>query len=108
MDKFEIVNILADSKLFDVRDVHYKSEKDFVKYGTSFEAITPEKYEMVTCNNLEFKAKRIIEEFGRICFIYNGTQVDVAIEDIDTLSVRDIRYRLDDGTEECTIEVYHF
>lgn len=72
---------------YTVRDVEYKTAEDKAKYGLSFEAITSKDFEFITVNGLTLKAKRIIEEFSYILFIYNGQQVTIKPADIETLEI---------------------
>lgn len=83
----EVVTELKNSNKFDVRDVEYKAEEDKAKYGTSFEALANKDFYFVKVNDVTFKAKRIIEEYGLILFIYNGNQVEVEPSKIMSLVI---------------------
>ena len=83
----EVVTELKKSNKFDVRDVEYKAEEDKAKYGKSFEALAKKDFNFVKVNDVTFKAKRIIEEYGLILFIYNGNQVEVEPSKIMSLII---------------------
>ena len=83
----EVVTELKNSNKFDVRDVEYKAEEDKAKYGKSFEALANKDFNFVKVNDVTFKAKRIIEEYGLILFIYNGNQVEVEPSKIMSLVI---------------------
>lgn len=84
----EVVTELKKSNKFDVRDVEYKAEEDKAKYGKSFEALATDKdFNFIKVNDVTFKAKRIIEEYGLILFIYNGNQVEVEPSKIMSLVI---------------------
>ena len=82
----EITKILKD-KGFEVFSIKYITREDQEKYGESFDAECENEFKFVKVNKGEFKAKRIIEEYGSIVFIYNGEQVSFKKEDIDTFEV---------------------
>lgn len=87
MDIDKIKNNLNESGKFKVRDVNYKYDEDKQKYGTSFEAITDNDFELVKVNDETYKAKRIIEEFGLILLIHDFKQVEFKPEDISSITV---------------------
>ena len=83
----EVVTELKNSNKFDVRDVEYNAEEDKAKYGKSFEALANKDFNFIKVNDVTFKAKRIIEEYGLILFIYNGNQVEVEPSKIMSLVI---------------------
>lgn len=86
MNVRQVMQILSEQKNFEVREVEYKEEfKD--KYPLSFECDVGKDYVFVSVNGVEFKAKRIIEEFGYILFLHNFNQVGIKVEEIKTLEV---------------------
>ena len=83
----EIKEKISENKNFELRDVEYKSEADKKKFGTSFEALCKKNYQFIKVNGLTFKTRRIIEEFGFILFLYNGTQIEAIPEDIISIEL---------------------
>lgn len=86
MEIKEITEILENNK-FVTRTVEYTDEFYKEKYGSSFDAMTSGNYKTIKVNCVEVKAKRIIEEFGSIVFIYNGNQVSIKKEELIKLEV---------------------
>ena len=83
----EIKSKINEETSFDVYDIEYKKEKDKEKYGTSFDTYLNDKeYVYITVNGGTFKVKRIVEEYGRILFIYNGEQISYKPEDITEIT----------------------
>ena len=94
MKKDEILKMIGECKdirnnsLFEIQKISYKDEKDIETYGDSFSAILHSKdFIFVKVNGVEFKTKRITEDFGSILFIYNFNQVKVKIEEIYKLEL---------------------
>lgn len=82
----EIKDKIREEPSFDVYDIEYKSQEDKDKYGTSFDTYLNDKeYVYVCVNGGTFKVKRIVEEYGRILFIYNGEQISWKPEDITNI-----------------------
>lgn len=82
-----ITENIREEGSFEIHAIEYKSEHDKEKYGTSFDTYTDKDYIWVKVNGGLFKCKRIVEEFGRILFIYNGEQISWKPEDIQTLEI---------------------
>lgn len=72
---------------FAVRWIEYKSEEDKSSYGMSFDAVTQRDFKLVKVNKVECKAKRIIEEYGKIVLVHNYNQVSIALQDISSWEV---------------------
>lgn len=88
MDIDEIIGIFDENELFSVYEVSYKAQKDKDKYGKSFDASLKSKdYVYICVNKGTFKAKRVIEEFGCIIFIYDGNQISWKTEDIESIRI---------------------
>ena len=82
----EIMDKIKEDGLFDVYSIEYKRQEDKDKYGNSFDTYLNDKnYAYVKVNGGTFKCKRIVEEFGRILFIYNGEQISYNPQDIHEL-----------------------
>lgn len=82
----EVKETLKTNQELTVRTINYKSSEDIKKYGESFEATTQKEFIYITVNNLTFRVKRIIEEYGLILFIYNFNQIEINPKDIKTIS----------------------
>ena len=83
----DIKDKISEEPSFDVYDIEYKSDKDKEKYGKSFDTYLNDKeYVYIKVNGGTFKVKRILEEYGRILFIYNGEQISYKPEDITEIT----------------------
>lgn len=76
---------------FETFEIEYKNPEHREKYGTSIEALSTGAFTFVKVNGGTFKAKRVVEEFGNIVFIYNGEQVSFKAEDIFSVEVLEVR-----------------
>lgn len=89
MENPEITKALETG--FETFEIEYKNPEHKRKYGSSFEAISKGAFTFVKVNGGTFKAKRVVEEFGNILFIYNGEQVSFKAEDIFSVEVLEVR-----------------
>lgn len=89
MNGKEILKALEQG--FKTFEIEYRNPEHKEKYGTSFEAITDGAFAFVKVNGGTFKAKRVVEEFGNVVFIYNGEQVSFKLEDINSVEVLSVR-----------------
>ena len=91
MDNQEIIDTIRGYGFFEVYEIPYKKESDNRKYGKSFDTYLNDKeYVYVRVNGGHFKCKRIVEEFGRILFIYNGEQISWKPEDIQSIEIAEL------------------
>lgn len=82
----EIIDEIIETGLFDVHLVEYKYKEHRRVYGTSFDATLKHgDYVRMLVNEEEVLAKRIIEEFGKILFIYDFKQKEYLPEHIKTI-----------------------
>lgn len=92
MEIDEIKTKIRECDHFDVYDIEYKSDEDKEKYGKSFDTYLNDKdYVFITVNGGTFKVKRIVEEYGRILFIYNGEEIKFYPEGIMSIDFNDPR-----------------